>query len=673
MKYKYTNHLIDEKSPYLLQHAHNPVNWYPLCNEAFSKARTENKPIFLSIGYSTCHWCHVMEKESFEDIDVANILNENYIAIKVDREERPDIDSIYMNACQALTNSGGWPLTLFLDHYQRPFFAGTYYPKKSTFNHIGLIDLLNKISEAWKNGKEKIVSTSANITDAIKDMYSISESQKIYPNILEIAYNILLKTFDTTYGGFEKSPKFPLPTNLYFLLRYYTDTKDHKALLMVTHTLECMYRGGIYDHIGFGFSRYSTDNKWLVPHFEKMLYDNALLALVYTEAFQVTKYDLFERVANEILTYVIRDMKSSNGGFYSAQDADSEGVEGKFYTWSYDEIMDILGYDEGPKFCEHYNITKKGNFEGKNIPNLIGVKDININAKLKNKLYNYRNKRKHPHKDDKILTSWNGLMIAALSIAGKVFKNDKYITVAKETVDFIFNNLIDSDGRLLARYRDHHASILAYAEDYSNLIWVLIELYEATYESIYLEKALKLNEELIKHFWDEKSGGLFLYGNDAEQLITRPKELYDGVIPSSNSISTLNWIRLSRLTNNYTLEDLALKQFETFSSNINISPVSCTFILSAYLHLQSNSKELIMVGDKTTTRAKEMLDILNNNFNPFITTIFKDTKNIDNNLLKVLPHLENYNEVNNVPTAYVCKNNTCSLPIIGINEFKDIF
>ncbi|MDF2866469.1 MAG: hypothetical protein K0R72_1287 [Clostridia bacterium] len=407
MNYQYTNKLINEKSPYLLQHAHNPVNWYPWCNEAFSKAKSENKPIFLSIGYSTCHWCHVMEKESFEDIEVANILNDNFISIKVDKEERPDIDSIYMTACQSITGSGGWPLTVFLDCNQKPFFAGTYFPKNSTFHNFGLLDLLEKVKNNWLNNKEKILNTSNYLTDVISSLSNNETIQDVNPNVCDIVYTQFLHSFDTTFGGFGNSTKFPLPINLFFLLRYYNKIKDDKALLMVTHTLECMYRGGIYDHIGFGFSRYSTDKKWLVPHFEKMLYDNALLTLIYTETFQITKNKLFSQIANDTLTYLIRDMMSAGGGFYSAEDADSEGKEGKFYVWEYDEILEVLGETEGKKFCIQYNITKKGNFERKNILNLIGSTNIVINNDNILNLFEYRNKRVHPHKDDKILTGWN--------------------------------------------------------------------------------------------------------------------------------------------------------------------------------------------------------------------------------------------------------------------------
>ncbi len=671
MYHKYTNKLVNEKSPYLLQHAHNPVNWYPWCNTAFSKSRKENKPIFLSIGYSTCHWCHVMEKESFEDVEIAKILNDNFICIKVDREERPDIDSIYMSACQTLTGSGGWPLTIFLDNYQRPFFAGTYFPKNSTIHHLGLIDILEKVNDTWINNKDKILETSAIITEVIKKSTTMQSSQEVNKNILDDVYNDFIQTFDTTFGGFGNSIKFPTPTNLLFLLRYYDKTSDDKALLMVTYTLECMFRGGIYDHLGFGFSRYSTDKQWLVPHFEKMLYDNALLSLVYTEAFQVTKNELFSKVASEVFTYLTKNMMSVDGGFYSAEDADSEGIEGKFYVWKYDEIINVLGKEDGLKFCNQYNITKKGNFEGKNILNLIGSENITMTKAIREKLINYRNRRVRPRKDDKILTSWNGLMIVSLAKAGRVFKNDNYIKIAKKTVDFIYNNLIDSDGRLLSRYRNNHASILAYAEDYSFLIWGLIELYESTFDSAYLEKAIDLNEKLIKYFWDEKENGLFLYGIDSESLLIRPKDLYDGVTPSANSVSTLNWLILSRLTNNMKLEEFALKQFKAFSNKINNNPSSSTFMLCAYLFSTSITKEVVIIGDKNNNRTKEMFDILNNKLNPNVTTIFKDIT--DNNILKLLPHLSNYKEVENVTTAYVCSNNTCSLPITAINEFKDIF
>lgn len=671
MKYKYTNHLINEHSPYLLQHAHNPVNWYPWGNEAFKKAVDENKPIFLSIGYSTCHWCHVMEKESFEDLDVAKLLNDNFIAIKVDREQRPDVDAIYMDACQEFTGSGGWPLTLFLDNYQRPFFAGTYYPKNSTSRQIGLIDLLEKISNGWRNNKAKLIHSSDGITDAIKKLSHINDSIAIDNDIHDKLFKQLIDMFDTKYGGFGNDVKFPMPVTLYYLLRYYYANKDDKALFMLTYTLENMYKGGIYDHIGYGFSRYSTDTKWLVPHFEKMLYDNALLSLIYTETYQLTKNMLYSNIANEIFTYLIRDMMAPNGGFYSAEDADSEGIEGKFYLWKYDEIIDLLGKDKGIKFCKQFHITQKGNFAGKNIPHLINSEFLNMDKDTRDKLYAYRNKRVHPHKDDKILTAWNSIMIASLSVAGKVFHNDKYIEIAKKTVDFIYSNLIDTSGRLLTTYKDNHASVLAFATDYAFLIWGLIELYEATFETTYLEKAINLSDDLIKHFWDEELGGLYFYGNDAEKLILRPKDIYDNVLPSANSVAALNWFRLFNITSDPKFEDYANKQLHTFSSSINNNPYSTTFMLTAHLFAISRTKELIITGEKNSQTTKEMFDILNSTFNPFLTSVFKDKKQ-DDKLLKLLPHLSNYSEVSNVTTAYVCSNHVCSMPITSINEIKDI-
>lgn len=671
MDYKYTNSLINEKSPYLLQHSHNPVNWYSWSEDAFTKAKNEDKPIFLSIGYSTCHWCHVMERESFEDIQVAKILNDNFISIKVDREERPDIDSIYMNVCQSLTRSGGWPLTIFLDSNQRPFFAGTYFPKNTSFNQKGLIDILNSVSHVWNTNRHDVLASSENITNAIKNESNTKYSQDIDNDILNTTFQNLIYSYDPYFGGFGTSPKFPMPTNLYFLLRYYSTNKDKQALSILSNTLECMYRGGIYDHIGFGFSRYSTDSKWLVPHFEKMLYDNSLLSIIYSETYQLTKNALFSKISNDIFTYIIRDMLSPEGGFYSAEDADSDGKEGKFYVWTYDEILKVLGRTEGEKFCDDFNITMGGNFDGKNIPNLINSKGLSIDSSSIFKLFEYRNKRIHPHKDDKILTSWNGLMIASLSIGGKVFGNNDYIISAKNAVRFIYTKLFNSNGRLLARYRDGDASILAYSDDYAFLIWGLIELYETTFDFEYLQKAIDLNEELIRYFWDENSGGLFLYGSDSEQLITRPKELYDGVIPSSNSVSTLNWLRLSRLVSDPKLEELAEKQFKTFGSLINSNPTSCTYMLSAYLFKTSVKKEVVIIGEEHNLNTKEMIDILNSKFSPYTTTIFKDAQN-NFNITKLLPHLSDYTQINNLPTAYICENNKCNPPTTDISDFENM-
>lgn len=668
------NKLVNEKSPYLLQHAYNPVFWYPWSQEAFDKAKEEHKPIFLSIGYSTCHWCHVMERESFEDDEVAQLLNEHFIAIKVDREERPDIDHIYMNVCQTLTGSGGWPLSVFMDADKRPFFAGTYFPKEDKWGMQGLVSLLENVRKAWNNNSDYFKRSSEKIISIISKEEEVL-NKEVTIDVIEAAFSQFQADIDYTYGGFGDSPKFPTPHNLYFLLRYWYNTKEESALWMVEKTLESMYKGGIFDHIGFGFSRYSTDDRWLVPHFEKMLYDNALLAIAYLETYQITNNTKYSQVAEQIFTYVLRDMTSLEGGFYSAEDADSEGVEGKFYLWSRDEVRDILGGPDGDKFCTIFDITSEGNFEGKNIPNMIGTDYESWNDKFINecrdKLFQERKKRVHPHKDDKILTSWNGLMIAALSIGGKLLNNETYITAAENAYSFIRTNLIREDGRLLARYRDGEAAFNGYVDDYAFLIWGLIELYEATFKPEYLKKAMELNKDLIKYFWDTKNGGLFVYGSDSEQLITRPKEIYDGATPSGNSVSALNLFRLARLTGDFELEEYANHILKTFGHSIANYPKAYSYALIAMLFAKSGSKEVVIVADKMTEEANKMIDLVQEDFHPFtISLVYSgETETIKD----LAPFVSKYQTVNGKPTAYICENFSCQAPVTDTNVLRDTF
>ena len=583
------NRLINEKSPYLLQHAYNPVNWYPWCEEAFEKAEKENKPIFLSIGYSTCHWCHVMERESFEDNEVANVLNENFISIKVDREERPDIDTIYMDTCQLLTGHGGWPLTIFALPNKKPFYAGTYFPKEDTQYMNGLITLLNKIIGIWKDSKDKVLESADEIVKTLHNMTEFGEVKTNNSNKINVkseflndAFYTFKSSFDSKYGGFGDKPKFPTPHNLWFLLEYYKATNDTEALNMVEMTLDAMYAGGIYDHIGFGFSRYSTDRFWLVPHFEKMLYDNALLAILYSKAYEITKKEKYKSVANEIFTYLLRDMHDEKGGFYSAEDADSEGIEGKFYVWSLDEIYQVLGKDNGEKFASYFNITEKGNFEGFNIPNLINKtlpEDTEFINRCKQELFNYRNKRIHPYKDNKILTSWNGLAIAAFALGGRLLHNNEYTLAAESALEFIYKYLFDEDGKLLARYREGEAKIYGYVDDYAFLTWALLELYETTNKEILLERIIDLTSDFIKYFWDDEKGGFFFYGSHGEQLITRPKKIYDGAIPSGNSIAALNFLKLYKFTSNIEYLNKAGTIFNSFSNEVSQHPSAYCFLL----------------------------------------------------------------------------------------------
>lgn len=664
---KVPNRFINEKSPYLLQHCYNPVDWYPWGAEAFEKAKSEDKPIFLSIGYSTCHWCHVMERESFEDEEVAKVLNDNFVAIKVDREERPDIDHIYMNVCQALTGSGGWPLTIIMTPEKKPFFAGTYFPKRARMGYPGLIEILEKIAEIWNVEKDSLLEVSENILDHIKSDSEADFTGKLDLKTAGKAFRGFKASFDSEYGGFGRAPKFPTPHNLQFLLRYWKITNDANALNMVEKTLVSMYRGGIYDHVGYGFSRYSTDREWLVPHFEKMLYDNAELAIAYLEAFQATGKEQYGEVARQIFEYVLRDMTSPEGGFYSALDADSEGVEGKFYLWSPKEIAEILDEDAAVKFSAYYGINEKGNFESKSIPNLLhneaafeGIKNNPV-ENYRKKVHAAREKRVQPYKDDKILTSWNGLMIAALAMGARVLDNKEYLEAAEKAVNFIRSKLMQSDGRLLARYREGEAAYPGYLDDYAFLIWGIIELYEAAFKAEYLKLALDLESDMMKYFYDEDNGGFYLYGSDSEELIVRPKDVYDGAIPSGNSVAAVNFLRLGRLTGNHELEDKAYEQLKTFGSIIEGHPMGYTHMLMALLFINSKASEIVIVGRHDDQNARRMLELVNKSFQPFTVVAFKDSEVVEGQIM-----------IDGKATAYVCENFTCRAPVTDLHEFENI-
>ncbi|NJD04809.1 MAG: thioredoxin domain-containing protein, partial [Ruminiclostridium sp.] len=612
--------------------------------------------------------------ESFEDEEVAEVLNRDFIAIKADREERPDIDHIYMTVCQALTGHGGWPLSVFLSPDRIPFYAGTYFPKHDRMGTPGFITLLDKIIEAWRNKRDALLESGSKIIDAISRDHEGNGDIVPDANITSDAFTHFKGDFDVTYGGFGHAPKFPAPHNLYFLLRYWHSTRDASALEMVEKTLDAMRRGGIYDHIGFGFSRYSTDKKWLVPHFEKMLYDNALLAIAYLEAFHVTKKELYADTARQIFTYVLRDMTSPEGGFYSAEDADSEGIEGRFYVWKVDEIEQVLGKNDGGLFCTLFDITEKGNFEGYNIPNLIKgayPEDQNLFVqKCRELLFNHRENRIHPYKDDKILTAWNGLMIAAMAIGGGILGDEKYTKAAERAFDFIKSKLVREDGRLMARYRDGEAAFPGYADDYSFLIWGLNELYEATYKSEYLLRALSLNSDLLKLFWDESRGGLFVYGSDSEQLIARPKEIYDGATPSGNSVSALNFLRLSRLTGQHELEARAYRLFKAFGSHLSTYPRGYSYFLTALMYAKAASKEVLIVGNGESSKTEALLRVVKDIYNPFTVTMLLDDSH--KSIKSVAPFTANYTTVNGVPAAYVCENFACSYPVTDTGLLKEM-
>jgi hypothetical protein len=668
------NRLISEKSPYLLQHAYNPVDWYPWCQEAFDKAKREDKPIFLSIGYSTCHWCHIMERESFEDQEVADILNENFVSIKVDREERPDIDHIYMTVCQALTGHGGWPLTIIMTPDQKPFYAGTYFPKHGRMGMPGLIDILKAVAQAWKTNRQGLIESGNKIVDALQEQFRLeSEEDDLSKEDIHEVYRGLKRSFDPVYGGFGHAPKFPIPHNLYFLMRYWKMTGEQKALEMVEKTLDAMYRGGIFDHIGYGFSRYSTDRKWLVPHFEKMLYDNALLAIAYLEAYLCTKKDVYAEVAKKIFTYVLRDMTSPEGGFYSAEDADSEGEEGKFYLWMPGEIKDVLGERKGQMFCDYYGITDEGNFGGRSIPNRIHTsapvnQDEALIAPLRQRVFMRREQRVHPFKDDKILTSWNGLMIAAMAMGGRILQDQRYIQAAERATEFVFHKLVDKSGRLLARYRHGETAYPAYLDDYAYLIWGLIELYEATYKPVYLQYAIRENQQMIRLFWDSNRGGFFLYGSDGEQLIARPKEVYDGALPSGNSVAAMNLLKLARLTGDQGLEDMAIRQLKAFADVVKQYPAAHTYFMMAAMFALYPTREIVFAGSKENQDVMDMIKAFNSVFTPHTVSLLHSDDEEGRQLEQMVPYIRDQKPVDGRATAYVCENFACKAPIVDKDE-----
>ncbi len=704
---QHRNRLQFEKSPYLLQHADNPVDWYPWGDEAFEKAKKENKPIFLSIGYSTCHWCHVMEHESFEDEEVAALMNRVFVSIKVDREERPDIDNIYMTVAQLLTGGGGWPLNVIMTPDKKPFFAGTYFPKTSRFQRIGMLDLVPRFEEIWKTEHEKALQTADKVMDALRQQTAMTTPQSSQGSpdtkILDTAYQQLAQRFDEEHGGFGNAPKFPSPHNLLFLLRYWKRTKDDSVLVMVEQTLHAMRLGGIYDHIGFGFHRYSTDRTWLLPHFEKMLYDQAMIAMAYIEVYQATGKAEYQRTAREIFTYVLRDMTSPEGGFYSAEDADSEGVEGKFYLWSIAEIRQILNERDAELVIELFHFEQDGNFQeqssghktGENIIHLQQALDkIASNSKteeqelrqrlekIRQQLFDVREHRIHPYKDDKILTDWNGLMIAALAKGAKVFDEAEYANAAQRAARFILGSMRREDGRLLHRYRDGEAAILAHVDDYAFLIWGLIDLYEATFDVFYLEQALKLDEELFELFWDDtplapplkgEVGGFYFTADDNKELPVRQKELYDGAIPSGNSVAMLNLLRLGRITANTDLEARADRLAKTFSGSIEQSPSALTLLMSAIDFGVGPTHEVVIVGDSQAEDAKQMLQALRSTFLPSKVTLFRPTEEKSPEIIRLATYVEPYISIEGQATAYVCHNYICSLPTTEVEVMLELF
>lgn len=660
------NKLQSEKSPYLLQHKDNPVDWYPWNASAFKAAELEDKPIFLSIGYSTCHWCHVMAHESFEDTEVAEILKD-FVCIKVDREERPDIDAVYMDVCQALTGSGGWPLTILMTPKQKPFFAGTYFPKKSRYGQPGLIELLKQVKYLWDHDRKRLIDTGNQITNMLaknKECGFIDPEK----SILTEAYELLRKSFDPEFGGFGTAPKFPTPHNLLFLLRHYQCEKNPNALRMVEKTLDSMTRGGIFDQIGGGFSRYSTDEKWLIPHFEKMLYDNALLISTCLETYQITKKECYAGIARRTLDYVLRELTDPAGGFYCGQDADSDGEEGKYYAFDPDEIESVLGHEKGKEFCRLYGITHRGNFEGKSIPNRIGQKTEGwrINAPELETLYEYRKQRFPLHKDDKILLSWNAWMIIALAKAGSILHDAHYLSVATAAQRFIEENMTDQHNRLFHRFRDGEAAHAGQLDDYAVYSLALLELYRTTLDANYLKQAIFRASQIADLFEDETNGGFFLDAYDAEKLITRPKELYDGAIPSGNSVVALVLSRIAFLTGDVRWHERSDRQIRFISGQIRNYPIGYSFSLLAITNFLYPHRELICTGKKVPA---ELMEYISKHPTDDISVIFKSEEN-ELLLAEIAPFTLNYPLPTQTALYYLCENGICHAPV---DDFKKLW
>ena len=686
-----TNNLINEKSPYLLQHAHNPVDWHPWSEEAFAKAVKEDKPVFLSIGYSTCHWCHVMAHESFEDDEIASIMNQYFISIKVDREERPDIDNIYMTVCQMMTGGGGWPLSVFLTPGKKPFLSGTYFPKEDRYGRIGFKNLLVNVAAAWREKRKDIDESADQITGYLTLSNRPDNASSIDTGVFDFACKSLLNRFDNVHGGFGAAPKFPSPHNFIFLLRHWKHTGKKEALEAVEKTLLEMHKGGMYDQIGFGFHRYSTDKEWLVPHFEKMLYDQAMLMSAYTEAYQATKNEIYKRVIEEIFEYITREMTAPEGGFYSAEDADSEGVEGKYYVWSEDELKHVLSNDDFSIVQKVFSTTGEGNYEvealrQKNGTNILHrsdsdevfTKSLGMQVddfkttlnRIRKQLLEYRNKRIHPHKDDKILTDWNGLMIAALAKAGRALNAEEMTGSAVKAYSFIETKLTLNDGMLLHRYRDGEALINANLDDYVFMIWASLELYETSFDVKYLKRALQLNSIANKSFHDDINGGYFFTPEQGKDLIARTKGFYDSAIPSGNSVQMMNLIRLARITANTVYEDTAYKLIGYVTDQINDSPSAFRYLITAYLMAESPSTEIIIAGNSSDVKNNDFLQILNNMYLPNKVVLFvaEDSKQ---ELADLASYINDFDRIENKTTAYVCSNYKCSLPAVTIEEFKE--
>ncbi len=670
------NRLALEKSPYLLQHMNNPVDWHPWGEEAFDKAKSENKPVFLSVGYATCHWCHVMAHESFEDQEVARVLNRDFVPIKVDREERPDVDSVYMTVCQGLTGSGGWPLSVFLTPQGKPFFAGTYFPKEPLPGHPGFLGLCREIARRWKESPEELAGAADQVTLAVRPK-PIKERQELDRSILEKAYWQLAGAYDPKWGGFGQAPKFPTPHHLNFLLRWHLRHPESRALEMVRHSLTSMRQGGVFDHLGKGFHRYSVDERWLVPHFEKMLYDQALLALAYLETYQLTKDEFFADAARDIFSYVMRDMTSGEGGFFAAEDADSEGREGAYYVWTPESIAEVLEPELAGLVRRYYGVINAGNFEhGESIlwereglesfAEHDGIDPAELKQKLEEagaRLFEARIRRKRPLLDDKVLTAWNGLMIAALALGYQALGDRAYLEAASRAAEFVWRKLRDGDGRLMRRIREGQTAGPGFMDDYAFYTFGLIELYQAGLDPLHLERALQLQDDALARFWDELHWGFYFTTHDGEKLIIREKDLYDGALPSANSVAAMNLLRLARLTGRADLESKAWQLMQCFSRQMSQQPMACTQMLLALDYALARASEVVLAGGEDTLGMERMLSQLHRPFTPHKVWLAADEGEAGRRLVKLAPFVKGMQPVDGKATAYVCHGNSCQNPI----------
>jgi len=677
--HKYTNALIDETSPYLLQHAHNPVDWHPWSEETLAKAHAENKPILLSIGYSACHWCHVMEHESFENEAIAKLMNENFVNIKVDREERPDLDQIYMNAVQMMTGQGGWPMTMFLTPDGVPFYGGTYFPPEDRYNMPGFPRVLMSVAEAYRSQPDQVANTTASMLGELRRVGLAESSREMLTiEILDSAYRRIAANYDRAHGGFGGAPKFPPSMTLEFFLHTYHRRNSSEALEMVQHTCRQMAEGGMYDQLGGGFHRYSVDAQWLVPHFEKMLYDNALLTRLYLHLFQVTKDDFARRIVQETLDYVVREMTDAAGGFYSSQDADSEGVEGKFFVWSRQEIIDALGEHNGNLFCEYFDVTERGNFEAKNILHVgssledtakrLGVSVEELSKIIdagRRKLFDIRERRVKPGRDEKVLTAWNGLMLGSFAEGAAILNRPDYRQVAEANASFLLDQMQKND-LLLRTYKDGQAKLNGYLEDYACFIDGLISLYEATGKLRWIQAAVSLADKMIEQFWDEDAGGFYFTGKDHEQLIVRSKEFLDNATPSGNSIAGLSLLRLALLTGNQDYHRRATDVLRLMANQIRRYPSAFGFALCALDFYLDSPHEIAIVGAASDSRLDELVSTVWQTYLPNRVVALCTEAQAETAAL--VPLLSERNTLNDQPTAFVCEAYTCQTPVHSSGE-----